>query len=199
MKKILVVLVVGAMLSGFTGGASATPIQWVGSGANNNWYELVDAPNTTWTDANTAASSMTYNGLTGHLATLTSIEENEFVFTGLQIDKRPAWLGGFQDEKAGEPDQDWQWVTGETWDWTNFTPNEPSNSSWGDEDALSFSQWKGDGTWNDAPTLYDLYNNGTYVVEYESAPVPEPATMLLFGTGFLSLIGFNRKRFSKNN
>ncbi len=34
-------------------------------------------------------------------------------------------------------------------------------------------------------------------VAYEGASVPEPATMLLFGTGLLGLAGFSRKKFKK--
>jgi len=36
------------------------------------------------------------------------------------------------------------------------------------------------------------------ITEAPVAPIPEPTTMLLFGTGMLGLIGFGRKKFFKN-
>ena len=44
----------------------------------------------------------------------------------------------------------------------------------------------------------DFYlDQSTLVADGATAPVPEPATMLLLGTGLLGLVAFGRKRFKK--
>ncbi len=96
-----------------------------------------------WQDADTFCG-----GRGGYMATITDDGEQNFVFntfmtgSGLE-DFRQCWLGGFQPPAQSEPypEQDWQWVMGETWSythWCNVTPcqYEPNDPS-GDQDSLA--------------------------------------------------------------
>ena len=81
------------------------PNLWTGSG---HFYELV-TNQARWNDAKTAAEGKTHLGISGHLATLTSAGENDFVnanFAHVGV----FWLGGRQPGNAGEPADGWFWV-----------------------------------------------------------------------------------------
>lgn len=64
---------------------------WVDPSGKSHYYQFV--PNIMhFQQAYNSAKSMTYKGLTGYLATITSPEEQAFIFQS--IAKNPGWLGG---------------------------------------------------------------------------------------------------------
>ena len=147
--------------------ASADPAYFVDNG---HYYEVIPADGITWSGANSAAMAMTYLGATGHLATLTSPAENNFV-DSLRIasgsnksgfEDSELWVGGFQDPYQ-PPAAGWNWVNGEgpilVFYWL---PGEP-NDSGGSESYLAIG-WSGNSGWNDEASLAGIYG---YVVEYD--------------------------------
>jgi hypothetical protein len=58
---------------------STAPVQWTG---NQNYYDFV-AGSLTWHEAKTAAEGMRFMGTPGHLATITSQSENDFILSSL--------------------------------------------------------------------------------------------------------------------
>ena len=120
--------------------------QWT----NGHYYSVqaITGPDNSWPIARTQARALTApDGSACDLATVTSADENDFIFAG--IDDPTYWaidgsgnnegpnLGGFQYAKLAEPAGDWIWVTGEPWSFTQWNPGEPDNSG-GDEDALTY-------------------------------------------------------------
>ena len=144
---------------------------------NGHYYERVPGA-ITWGAANAAANATSYNGVTGHLVTVTSAAENKFLtdtYGGAAIDMY--WMGGYQPSGSPEPAGGWSWVTGEPFVYNNwFPPSEPNN--FGNQDSIMFAHLVlADGkAWDD---FMGTNNGAGYIVEYDtplpsSATVPEP-------------------------
>jgi len=177
------------------GSAAAEPVQWSGNG---HFYEVVYVGDgLTWDQADQSATAAGR-----HLATITSAAENNFVFslvddpqfwtlTGWKA-KGP-WLGGYQFPDTGGPADQWQWVTGEPWTYTNWAPGQPNDYGLYGEDKMHFfsATEARASTWNDTRGIDTDAGAVAYVAEW----VPEPSSVVLLVMASLGLgVGWWRRR-----
>jgi hypothetical protein len=137
-------------------------IQWEEQyGGNGHWYAIIPKI-MFWVEAEAFAASLELEEYGyGYLATVTSLEENDFIFNFV-INGQQAIA--FNDEYwlGGKDDGGWQWISGEEWLFENWAPYEPNNG--GFEKALAM--WgptntdyrKAPGTWNNS-LIDDRINN----------------------------------------
>lgn len=158
--KYIHAMAASALLAGVCASASA---QWSTFAGTGHYYGvfLIEGGDHSWSAARAQAQAkIAPNGQTGDLATLTSADENAFVFALADFPQFWAmdgagnneghYLGGFQPEGSPEPAGGWQWVTGEAWSYTSWMSGEPNN--WGgEEDFLCYFAIGGARTdrWND--------------------------------------------------
>jgi len=137
-------------------------VPWpVSQGGNGHSYLAVQvATPISWDEASRAARDAG-----GYLATITSAEENAFVFA--LINHPQYWngglgplLGGYQPPGSPEPASGWTWVTGEAWGYSNWAGGQPDNGDAPSEDGLCFLSG---GVWNDKRTNQQAFL--AYVVE----------------------------------
>lgn len=138
----------------------------------NNFYQGT-TDFATWTEASANAAAAGLEGvpeITGHLATITSQEENDFIFALLTS---TSWLGGSDDAVEGE----WRWVEGpeageQFWQglaagtpvngaYTNWGAGEP-NQFFGPGNPENYAHMRADGFWNDLPESDNL----NYIIEW---------------------------------
>jgi len=142
--------------------AKAEPVQWsIQKGGNGHYYMAVAAPSgISWIEANRAASLAG-----GYLVSITSKEENDFVYDLIRDDVY--WngpgpcIGLYQIPGSLEPHRGWRWISEEPLIYTNWEPGQPNEWQNTEENCAHFHR---SALWNDNR----LNNNDLsgYIVEF---------------------------------
>ena len=125
-------------------------VQW-----GDHYYQFFEEQ-LTWKEAKQKCEE-----LGGHLLTITSKEEQDFILSSSKHNANiKYWLGATDEETEG----DWKWITGESFDYVNWNDNQPDNKD-GLEDYLVLNEELWNFGWNDAPNENDSLTG--YICEWE--------------------------------
>jgi hypothetical protein len=154
---------------------SGTIVEWpVSSGGNGHYYAPYKQPveNYSWEEAKLFAENAG-----GYLATITSQEENLFVFNLSNSEEfwrtgggSGNWsgptIGGFQPANTEEPNGGWSWLSGEAFVFTNWATGQPNDAGSTEQDNLMYWSEGGIGpTWQDFAGV----NPPSFIVEWDSS------------------------------
>lgn len=158
---------------------------WDDCAGAGHLYELYRAPTgITWFEADAFAT-----GLGGHLASIRSVDENQFISNlvqahpgatcGANLGVGP-WIGARQPAGSPEPAQGFLWGTCEPFGYTNWNAGEP-NDSGGDEEHVHLDgTGPGGMVWNDKTGADRLQ---AFLVEYGPRLCADSPTVGLFAGG----------------
>lgn len=132
---------------------------------NNHFYTIYDFSPIASAETNTWENAFEYcEGVNGYLATITTKEENDFLFEYMKEQ-------GYNNAYFGLTDSSWEghweWKNGTDLEYTNWGSNEPSGIDGANYAKLSTAH--PDGTWSDG-MFSNSDNNGTaFICEWEGA------------------------------
>jgi hypothetical protein len=164
--------------------ATVNPAGYFYNGVNGHFYRPIST-GTTYTNARAASELTTFKGQKGYLVTITSADEDAFIYNN--VPQSQIWFA--LTDEASEA----RWVidagpekgtlikinNGQTngnipGQYNNWAPGEPNNS--GNED-YAVTKWNGT-QWNDLPNHFSC----PYVIEYGTWSNPDDATFTEFYT-----------------
>jgi hypothetical protein len=164
--------------------ATVNPAGYFYNGVNGHFYRPI-ATGATYTNARTLASQQTFKGQQGYLVTITSADEDAFIFANVPQSNiwfaltdegsEARWTIDAGPEKGtlikinnGQLNGN---IPGQ---YNNWAPGEPNDS--GNED-YAVTKWNGS-QWNDLPNHFSC----AYVIEYGTWTNPDDATFTEFYT-----------------
>jgi hypothetical protein len=164
--------------------ATVNPTGFFYNGVNGHFYRPI-SQGTTYTNARAAALNTTFKGQQGYLVTITSADEDAFVFNN--VPQTNIWFALTDEAVEGQwridagPEagtliktSNGQFAGNIQGQYNNWAPGEPNNS--GNED-YAVTKWNGS-QWNDLPNGF----NCPYVIEYGTWTNPDDATFTEFYT-----------------
>jgi len=163
---------------------TVNPAGFFYNGVNGHFYRPISAGNT-YTGARAAALATTFKGQTGYLVTITSADEDAFIYNN--VPQSQIWFALTDEASEGMwridagPEagtliktSNGQFTGNISGQYNNWAPGEPNNS--GNED-YAVTKWNGS-QWNDLPNNFSC----PYVIEYGTWTNPADATFTDFYT-----------------
>ncbi len=165
--------------------ATVNPTGFFYNGTNGHFYRPIST-GATYPNAKTLSSQQTFKGQTGYLVTITSADEDAFVFAN--VPQQNIWFALTDEVVEGQ----WRIDAGPeagtliktsngqlngniVGQYNNWAGGEPNNS--GNED-YAVTKWGGGSQWNDLPANFSC----AYVVEFGTWTNPDDATFTEFYT-----------------
>ena len=163
---------------------TVNPAGFFYNGTNGHFYRPISAGNT-YTGARAASLATTFKGQQGYLVTITSADEDAFIFNN--VPQTNIWFALTDEVSEGQwridagPEagtliktSNGQFAGNVAGQYNNWAPGEPNNA--GNED-YAVTKWNGS-QWNDLPNNFSC----AYVIEYGTWTNPADATFTDFYT-----------------